>query len=98
RVGNGVVAVAGGQRRQAGAVEVDAVGVQEIRVLVGLHAAGREPDLPLLLVHLGDAAHHPQTPSDLVLDLAGGDVDQVQVVPSVALGGPQDLLALGGEA
>ena len=51
-----VVAVALGQRDEAGAVEVDAVVVDEIRVLVRLLAAGAEPDLALLLVDAVDAA------------------------------------------
>ena len=53
---DGVRAVALGQRDQARAVEVDAVVVDEVRVLVRIRAAGAEPDLPLLLVDAVDAA------------------------------------------
>ena len=48
-----MAAVSLGQRDQAAAVEIDAVVVDEIRVLVGVLAAGVEPDLPLRLRRSG---------------------------------------------
>ncbi len=71
-----VIAVALGQRDQARAVEVDAVVVDEVRILVGILAAGVEPDLPLLLVDAVDAADDVLAVGDLVLDAALFGVDQ----------------------
>ena len=87
-----MIGVGGRQRREAGAVEVDAVVVQEIWILAGRHAAGAEPDLALVLVDLLDVTHHPVTLRDLVLHGAGLAVVQVQVIPAVALGHPDDFL------
>ena len=84
-----------GQRRQAGAVEIDAVVVLEVRVLAGVHAAGAEPELPLLFVDLDDVADRPRALGDLVLHRAGGAVDQIEVVPAVALRHPDHFLAVG---
>ena len=92
-----MVAVALGQGDEAGAVEVDAVVVDEIRVLPGILAAGAEPDLPLLLVDAVDAAHDVFALRDLVLDLALLRVDQVEVPPAVALGGVDDLVGLSSQ-
>ena len=79
----------------AGAVEVDAVVVLEVRILAGVHAAGAEPDLPLVFVHLDHMAHGPRALGDLRLDRAGRAVDQIQVVPAVALRHPDHFLAVG---
>jgi hypothetical protein len=81
--------------RQAGAVEVDPVVVDEVRVLPRIHAARREPDLAGVLVHLDDAADGPFAPGDLVLHLSGDAVVQIEVVPAVALRHPDHFLAVG---
>src|SRR5262249_45104697 len=62
-----MVAVPFGQRDQTAAVEVDAVVVDEVRVLVGVLAAGPEPDLPLILVDAVHAADDVVPFGDLVL-------------------------------
>ena len=85
-------AVALGEKRQARAVEVDAAIVDVIRVLIGVNAAGAEPDLAVLLVHAVHAAHHPFAPRDLVLHLPGLRIVEVEVVPAVALRHPEDLV------
>ena len=85
-----------GQRRQAGAIEVDAVEMREVRILFRVHAAGAEVDLPLHRVHPLHRAHDELTPGDLVLHLAGGAVVQVQVRPPVTLRQPDDLGAVAG--
>ena len=59
------------------------------------HAAGAEPQLPLLFVDLDHVAHRPRALGDLVLHRAGRAVDQVEVVPAVALRHPDDFLAVG---
>jgi len=78
RVLNTVVAVAVGQRDEAGAVEVDAVKVNQIRVLVRVHATGVEPNLSLLLVDAVNATHDVIAFRDLVFDFAFLHIDQVR--------------------
>ncbi len=83
------------ERRQARAVEVDAVVVDEVRVLARIHAARAEPDLALLLVDAHDVPDHPVALGDLVLHRAGRAIVQIEVVPAVALRHPDDFLAVG---
>ena len=94
RESDGVIAVGFGESGEAGAVEVDAVVVGEVGVLAGVHTAGFEPDLAFVVVDIVDIAHHPIAPGDLVLHLAGEAVVQVEVLPAVALGGPDDFFAV----
>ena len=89
-----VVAVACGQRRQAGAVEVDPVDVEEVRILARVHAAGGEEDLLRPFVDLDHRAHDPLALRNLVLRASGGAVDQVEMVPAVALRHPDHVLAV----
>src|SRR5262249_36650673 len=79
------------QRREATAVEIDPVVVDEVRVFAGIHAAGLEPDLALLFVYLLDAAHHPFAFRNLVLHLAGHSIVKIEMIPAVALRHPDDL-------
>ena len=83
------------ERHEPAAVEADAVVVHEVRILARVHPAGAEPDLPLVFVHLLDAAHHPFAPRDLVLHLSGDAVVQIEMVPAVALRHPDHFLAVG---
>ena len=83
-----------GQTGEARPVEVDAVVVDEVRVLAGVHPAPAEPDLPLLIVDARDAADHPLTPGDLVLHRARHAVEEIEVVPAVPLRHPDDLAAV----
>ena len=90
-----VVAVALGERDQAGAVEVDAVVMDEVRVLVRVLAAGAEPDLAASSSSIRSMPRTTYSPlGDRVLDLAGLRVDQVEVPPAVALGDVDDLVGL----
>ena len=84
-------AVAFGEIDQAGAVEVDAAIMDVIGVLPRMDAAGAEPDLALGVIDAVDAADDPLASGDLVLDRARFPVDQIEVVPAVALGHPDDL-------
>ena len=90
-----VVGLRFGQTREARPVEVDAVVVDEVRVLAGVHPAPAEPDLPLLIVDARDAADHPLAPGDLVLHRARHAVEEIEVVPAVPLRHPDDLAAVG---
>ena len=81
--------------REAGAVEVDAVVVDEVRILSGIHAARAEPDLALVFVDAEHVAHDPFALGDLLLDRAGDAVIEIQVVPAVAFRHPDDFLAVG---
>ena len=89
-----VIPVGVGQRRQARAVEVYAVVLDEIRVLFRIDPAGHERNLACGLVHANHAADHPVALRDLVLHEAGGAVEHVEVGPPVALGHPDDVLAV----
>jgi hypothetical protein len=64
-----VSAIGIGQLSKSGAVEVDPAILDEIGVLSGNHAAGFEPDLPLVVVHPIDIAHQPVALGDLVFHL-----------------------------
>ena len=94
RPGDAVRAVLLGECDQSGPVEVDSAELQEIRILVGVHAAGEEPDLALLLIDTLDAAHHPRSFGDLTLQDALLAVVQIEVVPSASFGCPQYFLAV----
>ena len=65
----------------------------EIRVFAGTHAACGEPDLAFRIVDLDDVAHDPVTCGDAVLHASGPAIDQIEVVPAIALGRPDDLVA-----
>src|SRR5450759_3947385 len=91
-----MVRVRGREWGEAGTVEVDPVVVEEVWILAGVHAVGAEPDLPLLLVDLLDAANRPLALRDLVLDRPRGTVEQVEVVPAVAFRHPDDLAPVPG--
>ena len=89
-----VVGVGGGERRQPRPVEVNAIVVNEIRILARRHAARAEPDLPLFLVNRDDAADDPIALGNLPLHCASRTVVQIQVVPPVALRHPDDFLSV----
>ena len=97
RVGDGVVRglIGHGQPDEARPVEVDPVGVDEIRVLAGDDTAGLEIDLALGFVHLVDGPDDPLPLRDLALDRAGHAVVEVEVVPAVALRHPDHFAAVG---
>ena len=83
-----------GQTEQVRAVEVDAIEIDEVGILTGIHAAGGKPDLTTLVVDVIDASHEPGSLRDLVLELAVLPIVEVEVIPTIAFGGPNDLLAL----
>ena len=87
-------AVGLGVRHQPGAVEVDAVVVDEVGVLLGVHAVRAEPDLAVRHIHAVHAADRPLALGDLILHLPRLAVEHVEVVPAVALGHPDDLPAV----
>ena len=80
------------QAGQAGAVEADAVVVDEVRVFVLVHAVGREVDGLVLLVHVLHLAYVPFAAGNLVEGLPCRAVVQVEVVVVVALARPEDAL------
>src|SRR5262249_3824908 len=85
----------GAQPDQSRSIEVDAVVVQEIRILAVIHAARAEPDLTPRLVDVQHRAHGPLAGGDAVLHGAGCAVDEVHVLPAVALRHPDPVLAVG---
>src|SRR6185437_12492303 len=107
REGDGVGAIGFGERREAHAVEVDAAELREVGILAGDEAAGVEIDLALVLIDVINIADEPLALGDLVLHLAGETVIEIEVLPAIALAGPDDVLtvievaaeaAAGGEA
>ena len=80
-------------RDQTRAVEVDAVVVNEVRVLLRVHAARAEVDLAVGDIDAVHAAHHPLALRDLVLHAARLAIVQVEVVPAIALRRPHQFLA-----
>jgi hypothetical protein len=66
----------------------------EVGIFTRIHAAGAEPELTLLFVHLHDMADRPGALGDLPGG-AGRTVDQVQVIPAIAFGHPDGLFAIG---
>src|SRR6185437_8908682 len=95
RPGRAVVAVLGSVRYEVRAVEVDAIVVQEIRILASVHAASGEINLTLGLVDVLDVAHDPVALGDLTLHAAGGAVVEIEMVPAVALRHPDHFAAVG---
>ena len=87
-----VRAVTFSQAKKPGTVEVHAVGVQVIRILTRLAAGGSEGNLALVLIHLNHLAHHPLTLGDLVFHFASYAVVKVKMIPTIALGPPDDFL------
>ncbi len=79
---------------QSRPVEVDAVVLREIRVLASDAAASLKPDLTLRIINVVDVAHQPVAFRDLVLHLTRRTIVEVQMLPAVALRGPDDLLAI----
>jgi len=96
----GVVAVAQrlgavaavGERFAAGAFQVDAVQVGVVRVLVGDDSESCDPDSTCGSVDALDLADQPVALGDLVFQGAVDQVVEVEVVPAVALAGPDELL------
>src|SRR5689334_375692 len=87
-------AVGVGELGQAGAVEIDAVILCEVRILAGQSAAGREEDLAILFIDVLDISHQPVALCDLILHSAGNAVVEVEVFPAATLRRPDDLLAI----
>ena len=85
-------AIVGGEDDEAGAVEVDAAGMEVIGVLAGADTAGAEPDLAVGFIDEIDAAHDPIAMGDLVFDLAGGGIVEVEVIPTIAFAHPDDFM------
>src|SRR5262249_11343573 len=83
------------ERNQTGAVEIDPVVMDEIRILPGIHPARLEPDLVLLSVDFFNPSHGPLAPGYLVLNFSAHTIVKVQVIPAVALRHPYDFLTVG---
>src|SRR5262249_11177371 len=82
---NGMIAITLGKRRQACAVEVNSIELNEIGILTGVLSTGPKPYLTVLLIDSVNAADDVIPLCDLVLDPALLGVNQVKMPPSVAL-------------
>src|SRR5262245_63004524 len=67
--------------------------MNEVRILLRVHAARAEVDLAVGDIHAVHAAHDPVALRDLVLDATRLSVDQIEVVPAVTFRGPDQLTA-----
>src|SRR5579883_2870641 len=83
-----------GERCQAGAIKVNAIGMHVIRIFTRFHTARLEPDEPLLNIDVIDIAHDPVALRDLVLYPGSRAVVEVEMLPSVTLRTPDDFLAV----
>jgi hypothetical protein len=88
-----VIRVFGGQQRQSRAIEVDAVGVAQIRVAPGFAAGAAEIQHPVGFVDVIDRANHPVAPGDLILQDALLSVVEIEVIPPVAFRRPDHFAA-----
>src|SRR5215472_11192316 len=68
--------------------------MDEIRILVRILATGKEADFALVLVDALQAAHHVIALGDLALDLSLRGVNEIEMPPTVALGGVEDFIRL----
>ncbi len=59
-----------------------------------MNAARPEPDLAFCFIHTLYAAHDPRPFGDLVFDLTCLLIEEVEVIPSVALGHPENFVAV----
>jgi hypothetical protein len=66
-----VVGIGFRKRRQASAVEIDPVVVNQVWILPRVHTACLEPDLPFFFIHLLNSPHDPIAFCDLILHSAG---------------------------
>src|SRR5215467_12193586 len=80
-----MIALALGKRRQACAVEVDSIKLNEIGILTGVLSTGSKPNLTVLLIDSVNGADDVLPLCDLVLDPALLGVNQVKMPPAVAL-------------
>ena len=87
----GAVAVC--EHRDFGGVEIDPGEVLVIRILTGVNAARHEPSLAFVLVHTKYFADDPVSRRELAFHRAGFRVIQIQVVPPVAFGSPDQFVA-----
>ena len=90
-----MIGVFGGEELLAGAVEVDAVEMLEVGVAAWLLADAEEVDGAGLLVDAEDLRDVAVAVGDLVLELAGGEVVEVEIAPVVALAEPEDFIGGG---
>src|SRR5450759_4650842 len=87
-----MVAVLRREQCEIPAVEADAVEVNEIRVAPLFAADAEEVELAILLVDTQQLGDVPLAAGDLVLELGGLRIVQVEMAPVVALAEPEELL------
>ena len=89
-----MVAVLGREEGEIPAVEPDAVEVNEVRVASLLPSDAEEVELAILLVDTQQLGDVPLAFGDLVLELAGLGIVEVEMSPVVALAEPEELPGL----
>ena len=86
-----MVGVLSAQKRETRAVEVDTVEMTVIGVSLRILSPGREVQLAPPLVDMDDISDQPRTLGDLMHELSGLSVVQIEMPPSVAFREPDDL-------
>src|SRR5260370_718369 len=81
-----MVPVSFGERDQARAIKIHAIKVNEIRILIGVLAAGSEPDLAIVFIDLINPANNKFSLRNLVFDSPFLCIHEVKVTPTVTLG------------
>ena len=76
------------------AIQADAVVTDQIRILTGLHAIGREINLTVILVHPEHLAHIPFSFSNLIIRLCRSTVIHIKMIPVITLAHPYHPLAV----
>ena len=88
-------ALFGSEAGEATAVQPDLIIVNEVGILVGIHAVGGEVDHAGLFVHLLYATYVELAFGDLAYHLRRLPVIEVEMAVSVALTGPKDMTTVG---
>ena len=75
-------------------IEIDAAVVHEVGILLRINADGLEPNLTLFPVHAVYPAHEPFTLSNGILDLTGGCVIEIEMIPAAPFRHPDQFVAV----
>ena len=87
---DGVIAGFGREGGEVVAVEVDAIEMREVGIVAGFAADGGEPDAARCGIDAQDLGDAAVAGGDLVLELAGAKVVEIEMAPVVALRVPEE--------
>ena len=90
-----VIGVLGCEEPQIGAVEFDAVEMLKVGIAILLPSHADEVDGTRFVVYIEDLGDVAGTTGDLVLQLAGAEVVEIEIAPVVTLAEPEDFVRFG---